>query len=86
MNNSLVIEVFSSVLEVPQPPGNPEIHCCLDDCIEIRWRESMKRDGVPETLYYEIEAIDPSSGTRTTLAKQCSRSCRLLYQYLFVVS
>ena len=71
MNDSLLIQCFSAVLDVPQP----NIHQCLNGCIEIRWKEPIHRDSVPETLYYELEGINASDGTVIPLVSNyCSLS------------
>lgn len=64
----MVINAFESVTQMPQPPAAPIIHRCLDNCIEIRWKEPMRRDCVPEVLYYEVEGINPGDGTVFHLA------------------
>lgn len=62
------MNAFESVTQVPQPLDAPIIHRCLDNCIEIRWKEPMRRDCVPEVLYYEVEGINPGDGTIFHLA------------------
>lgn len=80
MNDSLLIQCFSAVLDVPQPPETPFIHQCLNGCIEIRWKEPIHRDSVPETLYYELEGINPSDGSIIPLVSNyCSLSIPICY-------